>query len=307
MNFVELAKEAVGIGEYQWVQENKNWLPILNPLHGIPSLSPRIYGMIEAASAIFFPGKSRMDRIGREMLWNPSNVTRTAILARDLLSCFGFLGLGMMVKYATDDNLAASVVTAMTSKFLTNATLHAHFNGIEANVKKEMEEMVLDSPDHIIKLKRFTPEDAPEIFDLIDRNREHLSQFGDDTASKYPTSESVYESIINPTNPNRLRYAIRHRYGELLGSINLTPNEQDSQMGEIGYYLDSRKQGFGYMGRAVDLLVDHAFNHLRYKTLYAVVANANHPSINVLEKTGFTPAITEQGKTTFFLKSPYYQ
>ncbi len=51
------------------------------------------------------------------------------------------------------------------------------------------------SSDGEVVLRQFTLEDAEEIFKLIDGNREHLSQFGDDTAGKYPTLDSVRESL----------------------------------------------------------------------------------------------------------------
>jgi len=149
------------------------------------------------------------------------------------------------------------------------------------------------SPDGKLSLIQFTPKDAQEIFELIDRNREHLSQNNEDTAKKYPTLESVEESILHPTNPNRLRFAIRDSQGVFLGSINLTPEKDNPQKGEIGYYLGKEATGKGYATQAVNLLTDYAFDKLNYQELYGIVAITNDPSKKVLQKAGYEETGTE--------------
>lgn len=140
-----------------------------------------------------------------------------------------------------------------------------------------------------IVLRQFIPDDAREIFDLIDRNRGHLSQFGDDTAQKYPTYESVLSSITNPKNPARMRFGIRKTEdgGELTGSINLTPDADNIQRGEIGYYMGSEYQDKGFGTEAVRALCQFAFGELGYVELYAKVHPDNKASQRVLIKTGF--------------------
>ena len=46
-----------------------------------------------------------------------------------------------------------------------------------------------------IQISILSEDDAEELFLLIYRNREHLSQFGEGTAKKYPDVESVKQSI----------------------------------------------------------------------------------------------------------------
>lgn len=151
-----------------------------------------------------------------------------------------------------------------------------------------------------IQLRQFTQEDAREIFELIDRNRDHLSQFGDDTAQKYPTYESVLESIVNPKKPKRLRFAIRTRgTGEFLGSINLTPDEDNPERGEVGYYMGSQHQGKGFATEAVNMLCGFAFEEKGYRELYAKVHSDNKASQKVLIKTGFIQTGTKDGDLIF--------
>jgi len=155
------------------------------------------------------------------------------------------------------------------------------------------------SPDGNIVLRQFTQQDSEEIFALIDRNRNHLSQNGDDTADKYPTLETVRESIEHPKNPKRLRFAIRNRERQLVGSINLTPDENDPTQGEIGYYLSAEFQRQGYMGKAVTALTDYGFSVLNYETIYGDVAEGNIASVSVLLKAGYKETGEHDGKIRY--------
>ena len=109
----------------------------------------------------------------------------------------------------------------------------------------------IKSIDGTITLRQYTLKDSKEAFALINRNRMHLSQFGDRTAAKYPTLESFEESIKNNQNVDRLRFGIWDAEGVLVGSINLTPDGDNPKRGEIGYYLGGELQNRGYMTKAV--------------------------------------------------------
>ncbi len=155
------------------------------------------------------------------------------------------------------------------------------------------------SSDGSIVLRQFTSQDSGEIFGLIDTNRSHLSQFGDDTADKYPTLESVRESIEHPKNPKRLRFAIRNREGQFVGSINITPDEENQEAAEIGYYLGSEFQRQGYIGKAVKILTVYGFETLAYKTIYGDVAEENTASSSVLLKAGYKETRRHDGKIRY--------
>lgn len=143
------------------------------------------------------------------------------------------------------------------------------------------------SSDREVTLKQLVPQDSEELFALIDRNRAHLSQFGDETASKYPTLESVHASIEDPKNAGRFRFAIRDRQGQLVGRINLTPDKDNSGRAEIGYFLGSEYQGQGFVGRAATALTDYAFGNLGFEEIYADVAQGNAASSRVLVRAGY--------------------
>jgi ribosomal-protein-serine acetyltransferase len=153
------------------------------------------------------------------------------------------------------------------------------------------------STDGQISLRQYSLENAEEIFALIDRNREHLSQFGEDTPVKYPTLESVRESILHPHNEKRLRFGIINKADVLVGTINLTPDNNDPRKGEIGYYLGAEFQGQGYVNKAIGALTDYAFQNLGYKNLFGSVHPDNMRSIRALRGNGYlVTARNRQGR-----------
>lgn len=176
--------------------------------------------------------------------------------------------------------------------------------------------LVLDNPIEIpaphfeIALRQFTIEDAPHIFILINNNRKHFEQFRDTTSDKYRTLQSVEESILNPKNPDRLRFGIWNDKSEFIGSINLTPDEDNDKRGEIGYYLSPKHTGKGHMLNAVITLATYAFNTKEYTELYGKVHPDNIASQKVLLKAGFKETGEEideetgQKSIVFTLKKP---
>ncbi len=159
----------------------------------------------------------------------------------------------------------------------------------EQNLSITTNPLEIRSSEFGITLRQFTPDDAKVIFELIDRNRGHLSQFGDETASKYPDEKSVFDSITNPKNPDKLRFGIWD-HGEFVGSINLIPDENGESKAEVGYYLGSEFVGKGYMWKAVKTLSKYAFSNLGYESLFGNVHPNNINSQKVLEKAGFERA-----------------
>jgi len=147
-----------------------------------------------------------------------------------------------------------------------------------------------------IILRQFSLADAPHLFALINRNRPHLSQFGDITAEKYKTLESVERSITNPLNYDRLRFGIWNNNGELVGSINLTPDENYSKRAEIGCYLGSEYTGKGYALNATLALCNWAFNNRKIDEVYAKVDTENPNSPKVLLKAVFIETGIEEAK-----------
>lgn len=75
---------------------------------------------------------------------------------------------------------------------------------------------------------------------------------------------------------------------QLIGNVTLSEVARGNyQSCWIGYYLDRKHNGKGYMTKAVKLVVDYGFNELKLHRIEAGVMPHNIRSIKVLEKAGF--------------------
>ena len=140
--------------------------------------------------------------------------------------------------------------------------------------------------DEEISLRQFSIEDVDDIFDLIDRNREHLSQYEDDTAEKYSKRKDVLDSIVKPDDPSKLRFGIWAN-GIYVGTVNLTP-DKGGDRAEIGYYLGKEFMGRRYMTRSVNRVVRYGLDDLEFSEIYGKVHRDNISSIAVLSRCGFS-------------------
>lgn len=75
---------------------------------------------------------------------------------------------------------------------------------------------------------------------------------------------------------------------QLIGNVTLSEVARGNyQSCWIGYSLDRKQNGKGYMTKAVKLVVDYGFNDLKLHRIEAGVMPHNIPSMKVLEKAGF--------------------
>ncbi len=139
-----------------------------------------------------------------------------------------------------------------------------------------------------IVLKQYVLGDASDIFWLIEQSREYLNHYNSDMPRKYPTERSVYESILWPKNPKRLRLGIWHDT-VLVGGINVAPADDTGgdPFAEVGYWLGAPYEGRGYVARSLQCLAAYAFNSMGMHMLYANVLSDHFRSRRVLERAGF--------------------
>lgn len=142
----------------------------------------------------------------------------------------------------------------------------------------------VELPGASVTLRPLTEADAEPYFQLIDYDRDHLSQFGDATAEKYHTVDDVLNSLTDPENPFKLRFGVWDNE-TMVGSINLTPLED--KRAEIGYWVGKQFIGNGYAPDALNTLSKFAFTDLGYDELEAEAVRENNASQRVLEKAGF--------------------
>ena len=70
----------------------------------------------------------------------------------------------------------------------------------------------------------------------------------------------------------------------LIGKITLFQLDEQNRRAEIGYILDRRQWGKGYMTEAITCVLDHAFDVLQLHRIEADTDPENLPSLALLEK-----------------------
>ncbi len=147
-----------------------------------------------------------------------------------------------------------------------------------------MNRVIIPTSRPELVLKQFIVEDAPEIFRLVEANKEHLAQHGEVTPKKYQSVEDVVRSIEFPTNLNRLRMGIWNTH-TFVGSANITFLPYG--FAEVGYYLGKEHLKRGYATLSVVALTNYAFNQRGCENVFAHAHKQNIPSIRVLERAGY--------------------
>ncbi len=156
-----------------------------------------------------------------------------------------------------------------------------------ATVPTEADRIIIESPADSLLLKQLVVADAAAMFALIDFDREHLNQYHQGIATKYPTPESIVDSIEqpDPERPGRLRFGIWDE-NQMVGSINMSPDDI-GYGGAIGYWVGAEHLGHSYAARASSMIVRYAFEDRQLGVIGADVVVGNEASAHSLEKVGF--------------------
>lgn len=140
-----------------------------------------------------------------------------------------------------------------------------------------------------IKLRPIGPDDAEEIYNTIDSQREYLGEwlpFVEYTREKKDTLIFI-ESVINPQH-RRPEPAFTIRYKEnFAGIIALKESDPANKKTEIGYWLSKDFQHKGIMTMAVKTLVGYVFKRLKYNRITIKCAVKNAPSIKIPKSLNF--------------------
>ncbi|RDW16758.1 GNAT family N-acetyltransferase [Oceanobacillus chungangensis] len=144
-----------------------------------------------------------------------------------------------------------------------------------------------------IYIRAFKTDDAEELLALQLTNRDFFERFSTHRDNDFYTLEGQKTRIKSYAKSWELDQ--QYMFGiftldkdALIGTVNLFEVLRGSLQGAfIGYFLDQKQNGKGYMTEAVKLVVAYAFEHLKLHRIEAGVMPHNIGSIRVLEKAGF--------------------
>ncbi len=138
---------------------------------------------------------------------------------------------------------------------------------------------------------------APEIFNLIDKDRDHLRTWlpwVDSTTTEEDTRKNLAERIEGfKQNKQASFYGTFH--GEFVASVGFISLNDGA--GEIGYWLLSNYSGHGLMTSFVRKCVEYGFENLSLKRIVIKCAERNSKSAAIPERLGFTQRKKTESKS----------
>ena len=140
-----------------------------------------------------------------------------------------------------------------------------------------------------VLLRSLSVEDAPELFELIDRNREHLGQWLPWVSATVTEGDSVqflqYVQSVEAKGTELHLGIVQEDH--LIGLIGLRINTPN-RLANIGYWMAQSETGQGIMTRSVRALCVYAFDSLMLERLELRAATENQASWSIAERLGFT-------------------
>ncbi|MGM0943116.1 MAG: GNAT family N-acetyltransferase [Bacillota bacterium] len=136
------------------------------------------------------------------------------------------------------------------------------------------------------------PGDGTAVYEAIQASRKELKKwlpFAKSEQTLEETEINIRESHVDFLKREDLRFLIFDRVsGAFIGSTGLHRIDWDVPKFEIGYWIDSRCQGKGYMTEAVAGLTEFAFQTLGANRVEIKCDERNERSRAICERLGYT-------------------
>lgn len=136
-------------------------------------------------------------------------------------------------------------------------------------------------------VRTFTPDDAEEVFALVEANRARLEAWmpwTESTRSAADVVDFIERSLASEHDLEANGIWVDGRAAGTIGlRVNLLVNN-----GELGYWIGEEFEGRGLVTRACRLFIDHAFGQLGLHRISLHAGVENRRSRAVAERLGFT-------------------
>lgn len=133
------------------------------------------------------------------------------------------------------------------------------------------------------------PEDAEELFAVIDRNRARLREWLPWVAPKYSIDDArsfLPRTAAEFERRDSLTWLIRHE-GAICGVIDLHKIDHVHRNTSIGYWIDEAHSGKGLMTAAARAIITEGFKNFALHRIEIRCAVQNHRSCAVPRRLGF--------------------
>ncbi|QAA30243.1 GNAT family N-acetyltransferase [Clostridium manihotivorum] len=216
-----------------------------------------------------------------ENIFKGNKIYKVNVLANESSNVSAFFDLGFILEGILSNNLVQNDCHKSELLFGINLNDFRNFQNIT----------ILKLKGRRIELRNLTPEHTSQLLEFYIRNEKHLKTFEparDKSFYTYDTQLSILlESYKQFMNGSSIDFGI-FLNSELIGKIKLSNIVLGVfKSGILGYSMDEKHCGLGYMKEAVNLLIDYCFNDMGLHRLEASTLVDNLKSQNVLLKCGF--------------------
>lgn len=140
-----------------------------------------------------------------------------------------------------------------------------------------------------IILKQIQLDDAQDIFNIIDTQREYLGKWLPfvEMTKKVGDTKAFIKSIIDtPDEQREFIFVIQYK-NKTIGLAGFRDSDRLNKKTEIGYWLSENFQKKGIITQTVKSLIEFAFNEMQMNRIQIRCATGNLPSKKIPEKLGF--------------------
>lgn len=130
---------------------------------------------------------------------------------------------------------------------------------------------------------------AKELYELIDRNREHLHpwfSWVDQVHSENDAKALINSSIKDGTNQNFFENGIWFEK-KLIGVIGFNKIDWDNYKAVLNYWIAEEHEGQGFMTEAIKGMICYAFNDLNLHKVEILCPMSNERACHLPKKLGF--------------------
>ena len=156
--------------------------------------------------------------------------------------------------------------------------------------------------DEDIYLSELTVQNAKELFELVDGNRNHLRKWlswVDKTRDINDTIEYIQSTLQQDIYSGKLVLEIWYKC-EMAGLIDLHGGDSLNMKAEIGYWIAEKFQSKGIMTKACRAFIDYAFNEIGLNRIVIRCAGENVKSRAVPERLNFNlEGIEKEGQQLY--------
>ncbi len=140
-----------------------------------------------------------------------------------------------------------------------------------------------------LKITKPTLEIAHAIFDVIDKNREHLNPWFPWTPLTIKVEDTVkylFDKEVETKKGKKVEYGLFVK-NEYIGNISVFDINEKNKSGEIGYWLSLSHARNGYMTEAVKIIEKEFFEKIGLNRIQIKCDERNKASFGVAEKCGY--------------------